>query len=335
MKSIRFLILGLTLTGSFRLAAQTADAIGQVDNSQQRRALERSADAALKPGDTAPESYAGEASDVGPQTVIRYPQGRTWIQASTDVSYYRTDNYFQLKDFRQEADVLLSSIEVALAPTAFDVGGGELLPRIGYRHQWYDFGLLGGTIDGATTKLNEFDFNAGTAFADVNWRRAGWNFGGGVDYTRLVGTGSGDEFYSEWTPRWNASWSHPLCPKSSVTLGYDGDYRFSDPSGTYLLAGRYNLDRTDHALTAMLNFALCPHALLQPYYRFKYTHFTGSPDRDDYLHTLGLAVYCPLGQNAGIRFFTSWENRKVTGTDTADDYAKFDIGGGVNLTFRF
>lgn len=332
-KIILLLAAGLTLTSS--LFAQVGDAIGQVDNSQQRRALERSATATLQPGETAAEAYEGEQSDVGPQTVIRYPARHTWVQASADVIYYRTDNMFLLDDFRQEADVLVSTIEAVITPPSVTLAGGDLAARAGYRHQWYNYGLLGGEVDGSPTRLDTFDFNAGTAFADVAWQRGGWTHGIGFDYTRLTGTESGDEFYGEYVARWHVDYSLPLCPKSSLTFSYNGDYRWSDPSGAYLLAGRDNLDRTDHALTALLNFQLCRHALLQPYYRFKYTRFTSQPDRDDYLHTVGLGVYCPINKVFGVRFFAAWENRSVSGNTLAQDYEKFDIGGGLNVTFRF
>ena len=332
MKKKIILLLGCAMAAATQLSAQVADAIGQVDSSQQRRQLEQ---AALKPGDTAAESYPGEADDVGLQTIIRYPARHNWVQASADVLFYHTDNLFLLDHFTQEANVLLSTIEVDLTPPGTALAGGELFPRVGYRHQWYSFGAFGGHVDGSTVKLDTFDFNAGTAFADVNWRRNGWTLGGGFDYTRLAGTDSGDEFYSEYAARWNAGYSFNLCEKSAVSLGYDGDYRWSCPSGFYPLAGRDNLDRTDHSITTTLSYRLCSHAILQPYHRFKFTHFTGAPSRDDYLNTLGVGLYCPINQNIGVRFFTAWETRNVNGNNTTEDYRKFDIGGGVNLTFRF
>jgi hypothetical protein len=333
MKTLLLLAAGLALGSS--LSAQVTDAIGQVDNSQQRRALERSAATNLQPGETAAESYEGEQSDVGPQTVIRYPARHNWLQAAGDVTYYRTDNLFLLDDFQQEADVLLSTVEAVITPPRVTLGGGELTTGAGYRHQWYSFGLLGGKVDGADVKLDTFDFNAGTAFADAVWQHGRWTHGIGFDHTRLNGTESGDEFYREYVLRWHTDYTLPLCPKSSLTISYDGDYRWTDPSGYYLLADRINQDRTDHALTALLNFQLCRQALLQPYYRFKFTHFTSRPDRDDYLHTLGLGVYCPINKGLGVRFFAAWETRSVCGSSFAEDYEKFDVGGGLNVTFRF
>jgi hypothetical protein len=328
---INLLIVSVSLL-ALQAQAQIADAVGQVDESQQRRRVEQLTQ--LQPGDTAAESYAGEMSDVGPQTVIRYPSRRTWVQASADVLYYHTDNLFLLDNFRQGANVFLTTVEAALAPTDISAGGGELSPRVGYRHQWYSFGAFGGHVDGSTVDLDTFDFNAGTAFADVNWRRDGWTVGGGFDYTRLANTDSGAEFYSEYVTRWDAGYTWRISEKLSAGISYDGDYRWSCPSGTYLLAGREDMDRTDHALTASLSYALCSHAVLQPYYRFKYTDFTGSPDREDLLQTVGLGLFCPLNNWASVRFFCAYETRNVCGS-SASDYCKFDIGGGVNVTFRF
>ena len=332
MKNILSLACALALAAQLR--AQVVDAGSQTDNSQQRRQLEASARTALQPGDTAVESYAGETSDLGPQTVIRYPKRHDWVSASADLLYYHTDNMFLLDSFRQEANVLLTSVELDVTPPGWNYRGGEFSPRFGYRHQWYNFGAFGGDIMGSTTKLDTFDFHAGTAFGELNWQRGGWQVGGGFDYVRLVGTSSGDEYYSEYIARLDAGYTWRLCPKSTFTLRYDGDYRWSNPSGTYLLSGRSNFDRTDHALGATLNFTVCPHAIVQPYYRGKFTSFSRDPSREDLTHTLGLGVYLPVCQNFGVRLYTAWEMRDATG-GKANDYTKTDLGGGVNVSFRF
>ena len=328
------IIFACALLMAVRLSAQVVDVGSQTDSSAQRRQLEASARATLQPGDTAAESYAGEASDVGPQTVIRYPKRHNWVQASADLLYYHTDNMFLLDNFRQEANVLLSTVEINFTPPGWNYRGGEFFPRFGYRHQWYNFGAFGGDVMGSAVNLDTFDFHAGTAFGELNWQRGGWNLGGGFDYVRLVGTSSGDEFYSEYIARLNAGYTWRLCPKSTFTLRYDGDYRWSNPSGTYLLSGRSDFDRTDHALGATLNFTLCPRAVLQPYYRYKFTSFSRAPSRDDHTHTLGLGVYLPVCDNFGVRLYAAWEMRDGSG-GSANDYTKTDLGAGVNVSFRF
>ena len=314
--------------------AQVPGAMQQVDSDQQRRQAEQAAKTVYHAGDKVAEAYTGESSDTGEQVVILRRARPTYLEASADVQYLRTDNLFLSEHQRQDVDELVSTIQLALAPTPYDLAGGSFVPRVGYRHQWYDFGLWGAKLDGSDTKLDTYDFNAQTAFADMRWSRAGWSFDAGLDFTRLLTTSTYNEFYREYVPHWSVQKTLSLSATAAVSFGYEGDYRFGELSHTGLLVSSDYNDRTDHGLFATYTQTFGRHAMLQPYYRFKYTHFTADVNRDDTLNSFGVAFYWFFTPQISARAFASYDLRHSSATGISD-YEKLDTGVGLNLTFRF
>ena len=294
-------------------------------------------------GGSAPELYPGESSDVGPQSILKYKPRRTWVEAMADAQYFYTDNMFLNEDDKEVADVLVGTAQVALAPAAYDLGGGRLAPRIGYRHQWFMFGLAKdsqitvydfGMGALRQTDLSEFDFNAQTVFTDGRWKRENWTIEAGFAFTRLMDTSNYDQFYRELVPRWGVQRLFPLDEMKAFSIGYEGNYRFAD---TDLPPPSFDSDfnsRTDHSLVAAYTHALCKNAIVQPYYRFKYTRFTEGDHRDDYLHSFGLALHCFFTPQISLRAFTGYDLLESSNPGVPD-YKRLDAGGGLNLTFRF
>ena len=324
------------------VAAQTPGAIQQVESDQQRRQMERDA-RPIVPGESAPELYPGEVTDVGPQSILTYKPRKTYVEAMVDGQYFYTDNMFLDETNRQATDVFVATAQFALAPTPYDLWGGKLGPRIGYRHQWYMYGLLNDdtrqvfdfeTLTTREVELRKFDFNAQTIFTDGRWTWNNWAFDLGFDYTRLMESDDYDQFYSEYVPRWGVQHIFPLYRTGALSVGYAGDYRFAD---TDLPPPDFNEDfnsRTDHSLNVAFTQSLCRHAVVQPFYRFKYTRFTEGDERDDYLHSFGVAVHCFFTEQIALRAFAGYDMLESS-NPVIPDYRRLDAGGGLNLTFRF
>jgi hypothetical protein len=329
-------------------AMAQAGAIQQVDSAQQRRQLDQSAAAT---SEVAPELYPDEASDVGPQYVVVYKPRKTYFDAMADVQYFYTDNVF-LGDSsgKTSADVMVGTVQLALAPTPYELAGGELAPRVGYRHQWYLFGLLSEkrqdvfNFETFTTEANAsldvFDFNAQTVFTDAQWSHGHWTAGAGFDFTRLMDSSSYNQFYREYVPRWGLRWLYPLTASATASIAYEGNYRITDTKVVFGPGADDSNDRTDHSITATYTQNLCPHALIQPYYRFRYTRFTdfvatpATESRNDYLNSVGLAFYCFFTDYINLRAFVSYDVLNSS-DQSVPDYKRFDAGGGVNLNIRF
>jgi hypothetical protein len=323
--------------------AQNPDASQQVDNAQHLRQLQ-SFNGLPESTNAVPEFYEGETSDIGPQSVLQVKRQRTYFQAFADEQFFYTDNVFLANHGQQGASVLISTVQAALAPSPYELGGGLFSPRIGYQQEWFSYGLA----DSDTVlvypslqrvNINQFDFNAGTVFSDVAWSRQNWTLTVGCDYRRLLSSEDYDEFYHEFVPRWAVRRDFQLCDSVSVSAGYEGDYRFTEsappaaPNPTSpIYPNTYN-DRTDQSLVLFANWQLCPHAILQPFYRLQYSHYT-QIGRDDWLNSFGLTLYCPITQQISLRTFVTYD---IANTDGfyVQDYQKFDGGAGLNLTVSF
>ena len=337
MKKFFLLTVGVASFAAASARAQIGAAVNQVDTSQNRSQLNRTAEAALTESNSVPELYAGEAGDVGPQSVVQPKERRKLFEAYADVQYFYTDNVLLTENRTIDTWVLASTVQAALAPTAYPFAGGTLAPRLGYRHEWFDFGLDGEKIPFTPLKLNSLDFNAQTAFSDALWTRGHWSFGAGFEWTRLLTTDSYDQFYEEWVPNWTARWTWPLCEKSAIGVSYQGDYRFTQIAPQFLEFDTKNAeDRTDHTVELTLTEVLCQHVVFQPYYRMQYTHFTAYPQgpRNDYLNSLGAGLYWIICPNFTVRTFVDYDMLS-SGNPRVENYHKLDAGGGIDVSIRF
>jgi len=348
MPTKHFYLSGICLALTLGVAsAQIPNASQQVDSAQQRRQLE-SAFSFLGGTNAVPEFYEGETGDVGPQSVLQFKPRRTYIEASADEQYFFTDNVFLADQGRQHADVLVSTVQAALAPTPYEFAGGLLSPRAGYQHQWFNYGLA----NSDTVKiypsfnfvsLDMFDFNVSTFFGDVAWQRQNWTFTLGGDYRRLLDSGNYAEFYHEYVPRWSIRRDFSMNDSFAFSIAYEGDYRMTGttppffantvpPNNPPVYPNTFN-DRTDQSLLLVANWRLCSHAVLQPFYRLQFAHYTRI-NRDDLIHSFGLTLYCPITKQIAIRTFVSYD---IANTDGfyAQDYQSLNAGGGLNLTVRF
>lgn len=310
--------------------AQNPAAVDQLDSVQQRRSMQEQAELRYDTGENAPELYPGESEDIGPQSVLAVKRRRTWVEGSADSQYYYTDNVFLDHSARIRSGVMVSTAQAELAPTPFKIGNSEFSPYVGFRQQWYDFF----EYSAHNPSLKVYDFNAQTAFIGEEWRwKQNWQFGAGFDYTRLLTTESYRQFYSEYVPRWDATYFLPIGQKQLISLGYQGFYHFTDASQFQILPQSEFFDRLDNALVASFNWAPCDHVLVQPYYTCRYTHFTRSIHRDDYLNSVGIAGYYYFCKYFSARVFTSFDNR--LSNVTAAEYHAYAAGAGADVTLRF
>lgn len=290
-------------------------------------------------GDTVPPLYQGETSDIGPQKVLATKERKTLLEASVDAQFFYTDNMFFEEEDQQETSVLLSTAEAALAPTPYDLGPGRFGPRLGYRHQWYNFALPGSRRD-----LDEFDFNVQTFFTDLRYQLDDYILELGFEWNRLLSSHNYGQFYQDYGPTWSAIRLLPFTKTEVFSIGYSGQMRWADFDPELgLLPGVTNgmttaaedaLDRVDHIFTVALTHAITQKLITQPYYRYKFTHFIGDLDRHDHLHTVGVSLNYFFTPWASVRGFFGYDWRESS-LSSVPDYEKLDTGGGVNFTLLF
>lgn len=313
------------------LAVFAQPAIQQIDDSrrewEQQRAL-MSTDTKL----AVPENYPGETADVGEQHVLKVKPRRSLFEVDLDSEYFHTDNTFLSKNNPKETAILVNTIQIAYAPPPFNVRGGQLALNIGFRSQWYNYGL-DGRSDGLD--LGKFDFNAQTAFADAQYLFGNnWIAHAGLDYTRLLDQDRYDEFYTDYVPKAGISRRFAVNERLLITAGLEEAYHFS---WVQPLPRSDINDRLDSTLSLSASYALTPQVALQPYYRFTHTYYQQTAfgtGRNDLLNTIGLAVPYYITKQIAVRLFTSADFR-VSDDSHVADYTKVDVGLGASLIVRF
>jgi hypothetical protein len=286
----------------------------------------------------APELYPGENADVGPQFLLRVKQRREWVEGSVDSQYFYTSNVFLSENptYNSTVDtgVWVNTAQVAFAPTPFDWNDGKLAPRVGFRHQWYNYGL-----DKNDNNLNNIDFDLQTIFAEVRYQFAeNWVASFGTDFTRLLQheTPVSDyaEIYKEIVPRGSVERFFPLNDTMFFNVAYDTAYHITE---TDPFPSSYSNNRWDHNITGSFGWEIMPNLWTQPYYRFQLTDYWGNGSRYDFLYTFGLGFSFNLAKWASLRTFVAYDIKESHDNPESNtvDYKNLNAGLGLNLLLRF
>jgi len=313
--------------------AQAPGVLNQLNGVQQRQELEQSAQQTVAPGDSAPELYPGEESDVGPQSVLEIKPRRQLFEAMIDSQFYHTDNVLLVDSAKYSTTVLVSTAQFALAPTPYDLWGGQFAPAVGYSQQWFDYGLGDNVSTPYFHDVNTLDFNAQTMFADLRWwTKPGLTAELGFNYLRLLSTSDYSSFYEEADPY--AGLSATIADdKVSGTFAYQASYHM--PNGTtYDIDPDFN-ERFDSLLSISCIVKLSQRFSVQPYGQYRYTHFFTDTSRNDQFGTFGLAAYYQVCRYCHVRAFLNYNLRRSDRADLAPNYEEFDAGAGVNVDIRF
>src|SRR4051812_17872662 len=133
-------LLTLALFGSAALAYAQPIPVQQFNEQQQRRQLQEPIKS-IAVSTNAPELYPGENEDVGPQSILKLNPRHTLFDVSLDSQYAWTDNNRLAENGKISTAYAINTVQAALAPSAYPLGGGQFAPRIGVRSQWYNYGL--------------------------------------------------------------------------------------------------------------------------------------------------------------------------------------------------
>src|SRR6185436_18846343 len=128
------------------------------------------------------------------------PERRSLVEAFADVQYFYTSNALLTEKGNSDTGVLVFTLQAAVNLPQFDLLGGVVSPRVGYRHQWWLYGL-----DDTANQLNNFDFAVGSLFAGFRhtWGQE-WAATFSLDYNRYLSLeDDSTEFYVELVPNWS------------------------------------------------------------------------------------------------------------------------------------
>lgn len=280
----------------------------------------------------APELFPGEIEDVGPQFLVAREQKavaeRKIFEGFFDSQLYYTSNALLSEKGNQDTSVMVLTLQAAFNLPQFELAGGTVSPRVGYRHQWWLYSL-----DDTSNQLNNFDFAVASVFAGFqhSWGDR-WVATASLDYNRFLSADNDwTEFYIELVPNWSLEHNIPIGERANLTLGYYGGYHFTqtDPEPVAHIN-----DRLDNAIGFTYTRELISNLYLQTTYRIQWSHYTENSDRNDMYNNAALALIYTFNDWASIRTFVNYENRNST-DDTVADYGKWDSGGGVTFSARF
>ena len=301
----------------------------------------------LRPSLTTPASqeisslYEDEDKDVGPQMLVRQKPRHNWFEASADVQFGSTSNVSLTEDSTVKSSLMISTAQFAVTPPAWDIPGGQLSLKAGYRHQKLNYGIA---TRGQEYTINDSDFDISTFV--LQWRYSfldKWIATLGVDHNRLLGADSGSylEFYSEFAPSASIQRSFEITPKSAITVnvGVGGHISKSDEtvySTTFIETDirTDTNDRVDESATVSYVHQLSDGLVFQSYYRALLTQYTHNDGRGDVIHSVGAVLAYSVTQNISLRASVTAEQRESNDTSVAD-YRKLDTGVGLSLLFQF
>jgi predicted porin len=279
-------------------------------------------------GENLGELYPGENRDLGDQFIMMPVVPRTYFEAGADTQFYFTTNALLEEKAMRQSNILLSTAFFNIAPPAWDLGGGKLSLRAGYREQMYNYSL-----DSTESQLNNLDFLVGTVTLNARYAFGdGWTASLGTDYNRYLSTENDlTEFYVEVLPQWGIEKSFSFDDRNALTLAYFGAWHLThtDP----LPAPNIN-DRTDSIFLVTTTHQLCENVVFQPYYRYQHSHYWKNKDRNDSYNTFGVALTYLFNDWSSVRVFTSYECRD-TNDNTIPDYHKWDTGAGLSIALKF
>jgi hypothetical protein len=327
--SFSFVFLGLSLASS---RAQPA-AVQQLQNTQQGLKQQQPLLGIESGTNNAPELYPGENADVGPQRILKVTPSRTWFEVYLDSQAFFTGNALLTQHGAQSAGVFVNTAQFAVVPVPpLDLGAGKLTPLAGFRSQWYNYSL--------NTPPN-LDFDAQTAFVAAKYRfDEKWELDGELDYTRLLGQSSYNEFYREWVPNLTVQRLFPLEDNLLASISWQSAYHFTDvPPIAFSVTPTDANNRLDNILTFSLSYQPAPKFIIQPYYSVGYTYYPRDPfsatstSRNDLMNSLGLSVAYYFSPKVAIRTFISADDR--ASDNSIANYANYNVGVDVSLVIRF
>jgi hypothetical protein len=349
MKKISFALIACASVVAAQ--AQSNPGVAQADNTRAQRATDHILQPVL-PGDSLPLLYDGESEDVGPQSVLRAKK-TPWFRATVDVQSFYTDNMLYTEDDEQSAGVAVTTLEGALMTKPCITRFASYRAELGYRHQFYNyFGNDDVVVQEFSNPGNrsrydaeDFDFDSSTFFANLTAQTKHYQFGLGLDYTKLFGfkelrDDNYDEFYSEVVPRWSVQRNFRVCSRSQVSLAYLGSYHFTDEDQPLIDASDFFIfdvrddrsERWEHTFLAAYTVALPCSIAVQPYYRFQFNDFEHT---ENYLiHTAGFSAGWYPCENFSVRGFVGYNWSDASDSRVAE-YEKLDAGGGLTATLRF
>jgi len=283
----------------------------------------------LAAGTNAPELYSGESTDVGPQRILRLVPRHHYFSLLLDSQVFYTDNAnYSPNGQRIGSAVFINSIQGAFLPADWKLGEGKISSSLGIASQWYNYG---------NDRISRLDFNAASVFLDGRYTRGLWMLDLNAAGNRLANQSDYRETYREFLPSFTIQRLIPITRTTVFAVGNQVDYHFTEQPAAFGSYAYIN-NRFDDITSVTFNWLVTAHFVVQPSYRFMFTNYRlntlQNGDRNDYLHSYGIALIYTFNDNLNVRTFFNY-NSKTTDDRYAAAYEEFNGGLGVSMNLRF
>jgi hypothetical protein len=288
------------------------------------------------PGPTAPELFAGELNDLGPQFLLQpgaaaAPRYEAW----TDFELTGTSNVTLAPSHPTASTLLSAQGGITWRGLAQARWGGRFNVEAGLRGQAYRYGFLSNAnhpVDFIEIDRNNFDL-AGAHTQGV-WRRGNWLATAGLRGATLRSRSTGRQFYREAVGDAQLVRQWGWRQSTFVAAGVDGARRWTRTDSFGLLPASWN-DRAELAAFVTLEQRLGAHWRLQPSARVQGARYTHADRRRTDRHLFArLTLARDLGSHAELRLSLGHEQRESTEV-LITDYRKWDLGLGGSARWTF
>jgi len=316
----------LTCLPVVSLRAQPA-AVQQLENTQQAQ-QQNSLLSPLAPGDTAPELYPGENSDIGPQRILKLNSRPTPWEVFFDSQVFYTNNATFTDTPKTASGVLVNTAQVSYSPAPSKLGPGAFAPSVGFTSQWYNYGRR---------SLHPLSFDAQTVFLNGKYNLGNhWQIFGGLNYTRLLKPNY-EESYVEFSPDLGVQRFFSIRDNMLFIAGDEVAYHFTYVPPVPGSPNNIN-NRLDESVNLAFAWQVTGHLIAQSYYRFEYSYYRQDTlliaSRSDYLNTFGVTLAWYFNKSASLRTFFNY-NAKQSSDPFVSDYHEYDGGFGASLDLKF
>ena len=323
--------LTLVLSIVLLLAGSAFESRGQ---NPQIRQLER-VSPPTQPPTNATESVesteAVESGDLGREVILQPAPRLRMFEVSSDTQLLYDSNPLLLRNQEKADGLLYQTFQVSFTPRLVD----KLVSSAYLRYQFIRY-----------FDQSRFDFDSEAAGLYLGYPLRDWlTIYSGWSAQQLVAVEGSKSFYGEFDTQVGLRASFPLGDRASYFFGYQFDWRPSDPSV---------FNRLDHFAFLGLNVRIVDKLTAQLLYRLRFEdyledtktqHMIPQPPpapplsvtipkpRSDIENLISLALVYPFNEYVNVRLYALYS----TNDSSRDqfDYDVVNVGGGLNLSFRF
>ncbi len=284
---------------------------------------------------TAPELFAGEMEDVGPQyLLLEKPRVRA-LEAWADLELTATSNATLVESDPTSSTITSAQAGVTWHGATREWRGGQLGWEVGAKVQSYRYGFITGPNQQVNfLEIDRNDFDLIGIHLRGDWRRGGWFAAGAFRGMSLRSRATDHVFYEELDLEWQVFRTWSPTARRTFALGIEGAGRVSRTDSFGLLPEGWN-DRVEQGIVVVFDQAMGLRWHLQPAIRVLATRYTHSGrHRTDWHENGRVTLSYSLARNFDLRLAVGYDQRDSSERWIAD-FRKWDLGLAANAHWRF